>query len=62
MAKIVLDGKDFEYDDLSDEGKKQVDSLQFVNSELRKLEAQAAVLKTAQNAYSIALKNIVEKD
>ena len=62
MAKVVLDGKEYEFDELSDEAKGQVTSLQFVNQEIQRLEAQLAVYKTAQSAYSSALKNIVTEN
>ena len=62
MAKVVLDGKEYEFDELSDEAKAQVTSLQFVNQEIQRLEAQMAICKTAQSAYSGALKNIVDEN
>lgn len=40
---------------LSDEAKAQLASLQFVDSELQRLNAKAAVLQTARTAYSKAL-------
>ena len=42
-------------DQLSDEAKAQLASLQFVDSELQRLNAKAAVLQTARVAYSKAL-------
>ena len=57
MAKVTIDGKEFEVDDLSDKAKQQLASLQFVQNELNKINAQLAVYKTAQAAYSSALKN-----
>ena len=42
-------------DQLSDEAKAQLASLQFVDSELQRLNNQAAVLQTARVAYSKAL-------
>ena len=57
MANVTIDGKDYNLDDLSEKAKEQLASLQFVQNELQKLEAQKNVLRTASNAYSIALKN-----
>mgnify|MGYP001442603186 FL=1 len=59
MAKVILDGKEYEFDELTDEAKGQVNSLQFVNNEIQKLEAQIAVCKTAQSAYTAALQKLV---
>ena len=61
MASINIDGKDYNIDELSDEAKNQLSSLQFVQSELKRIEGQAAVYKTAYSAYSNALKNELEK-
>ena len=55
MLNIKIDGKDYNLEDLSDEAKAQLASLQFVDSELQRLNSQAAVLQTARIAYSKAL-------
>ena len=56
MAKVNIDGKDYEFDDLSDKAKAQLVSLQFVQGELKRLEAQIAVFKTAEVGYLRELK------
>ena len=56
MATITIDGKEYNVEDLSDSAKGQLSSLQFVQSENRKLEAQIAVNKTAASLYTNALK------
>ena len=61
MASINIDGKDYNIDDLSDEAKNQLASLQFVQGELKRIEGQTAVYRTAYAAYSSALKNELEK-
>lgn len=61
MAKITIDEKEYETDDMSDEAKTQLQSLQFVNSELQRLQAKGAVLQTASAAYTAALKAALEK-
>ena len=55
MSIIKIDDKDYELDNLSNEATAHLASLQFVDAELQRLNAQAAVLKTARNAYSKAL-------
>ena len=55
MPTITIDNRDYDLDTLSDEAKAQLQSLQFVDSELARLQAQAAVLQTARMAYSKAL-------
>ncbi len=57
MAKVNIDGKEYEYDDLTNDQKAQVVSLRFVQEELKRLSAQIAVYKTAERSYSLALKD-----
>ena len=52
---IKIDNQDYDLDTLSDEAKAQLQSLQFVDAELARLQAQTAVLQTARAAYSKAL-------
>lgn len=55
MAIIKIDNKEYEYDNLSDEAKVQLQNLQFVDNELGRLQAQSAVFQTARIAYAKAL-------
>ena len=57
MTTIKIDDKDYDLETLSDEAKNQIVSLQFVDAELQRLNAQAAVLQTARLAYANALKD-----
>ena len=55
MPIIKIDDKDYELDTLSDEAKAQLTSIQFVDAELQRVNAQTAVLQTARMAYAKAL-------
>lgn len=55
MPNIKIDNKEYDLDSLSDECKAQLVSIQFVEQELARLQAQAAVLQTARTAYVKAL-------
>ena len=57
MPTIKIDDKDYDIDDLSEEAKKQIVSLQYVDSELGKLILQMAAMQTAKIAYARALKS-----
>jgi len=59
MSLITIDEKEYDTDALSDEAKAQIVSLQFVDQELQRLSAQAAVLQTARIAYSKALSDLL---
>jgi len=61
MPNINIDGKEYSLDDMSDNAKNQLASLQFVQSEIRRLESQLAVNKTAASLYSNSLKNELDK-
>tara|TARA_B100000965_G_C19389578_1_gene668343 strand:- start:300 stop:485 length:186 start_codon:yes stop_codon:yes gene_type:complete len=61
MAKVNIDGKEYDTDDLSDKAKEQIASLQFVQAEMKRLESQLAISKTAASAYTMALKNELEQ-
>lgn len=52
---IFANGKAYSVKDLSQEARAQFASLQFAESEVKRLEAQVAVAKTAASAYRSAL-------
>jgi len=56
MPTIKIDEKEYELDSLSNQAKEQLASVQFVDAELQRIQAQAAVLQTARAAYVSALK------
>jgi hypothetical protein len=62
MATVTIDDKEYDLDSLSDEVKAQFQSLQFVDSELIRLQAQAATLQTARVAYANALNAALEEE
>ena len=61
MATITIDDKEYDVESLSDESKAQLVSLRYVDSELERLQAQAAALQTARIAYGRALKETLEE-
>ena len=62
MANINIDGKDYDVDSLNPETKGKVNSLLFVQNELNRLQAQIAVYKTAESAFTSSLKNDLSED
>ena len=62
MTKITIDEKDYDVEDLSDEAKAQVISLNFVDAELNQLQLKVAAMQTARNAYANALKSLLGED
>lgn len=61
MPKITVDGIDYNTEDLTDNGKAQLASLQFLEVQMKKLQSEIAVFQTAKAAYIAALKTELEK-
>tara|TARA_B110000879_G_scaffold194960_1_gene263239 strand:- start:336 stop:527 length:192 start_codon:yes stop_codon:yes gene_type:complete len=61
MAKITIDEKEYESDDMSEEAQAQLKSLQFVDVEINRNQMKAAALQTARNAYAQALQAALEE-
>ncbi len=60
MAMIKIDGKEFDFDAFSEDAKKQLQSLQFVDAEISRMNSQIAVFKTARIAYAKALNQSIQ--
>ena len=55
MAKVTIDDTKYETDDMTENARAQLVSLQFVNNEIERLGALTAAMQTAANAYSVEL-------
>lgn len=56
MPTVKIDNQDYELDQLSEEVKAQLGSIQFCDQELTRMKILTAALQTAKNAYLQALK------
>ena len=61
MPQITVDGIEYNTEDLSDNGKAQLASLQFLEVQLKKIKSEIAVYQTARTSYAKALKAELEK-
>lgn len=61
MPKITVDGIEYNSEDLSDNGKAQLASLQFLEVQMNKIKSEIAVYQTARNSYVAALTAELEK-
>jgi hypothetical protein len=61
MPKFTVDGIDFNTEDLSENGKAQLASLQFLEFQMRKIKDEIAVYNTAKTSYISGLKSELEK-
>ena len=57
---VTIDGIDYNTEDLTDNGKAQLASLQFLEVQMGKIKSEIAVYKTARGAYTSALKSELE--
>lgn len=62
MPIIKIDDKDYDTESLSEEAKAQLSSIQFVDQELQRLNAQAAILQTARKAYAKVLNDALASE
>jgi hypothetical protein len=56
MPKITIDNIDYNTEDLTENGRAQLSSLQFLEGQMQKIRQEIAVYQTAQAAYAKALK------
>jgi hypothetical protein len=61
MPKFTVDGIDYNTEDLSENGKAQLASLQFLEFQMRKIKDEIAVYNTAKASYIAGLKAELEK-
>ena len=61
MPKITVEGIEYNTEYLSENGKSQLASLQFLEVQMNKLKSETAVYQTARNSYVAALKAELEK-
>lgn len=56
MANITIDGKEYDFNTLSEEAKKQLASLRVVDAEIQRLQAQLGIAATARSVHAELLK------
>ncbi|MEM6305726.1 MAG: hypothetical protein AAF744_13490 [Pseudomonadota bacterium] len=62
MAKVTIDGKEYDSDALSEEARNNVLNIQYCEQKLAELKREQAIAQTARNAYAQALKAQLPKD
>jgi len=61
VPKIKLDDIEYNTEDLTDKGKANLASLQFLEVQMNKMRNEMAVYQTAQKTYVAALKAEIEQ-
>jgi hypothetical protein len=62
MPKITIDDIEYNTEDLTENGKAQLASLQFLEVQMSKLKSEIAVYQTARASYLAALKADIEAE
>ena len=62
MAKLTIDGKEYDTEELSEAAKAQVTNIQLVDQKLAQLQQELAIMQTARNAYTQALQAELPKE
>lgn len=56
MAKVSIDGVEYDTDTMSQECRQQLEMLVMTEQKIRQMQAEIAMLQTARQAYATALK------
>ena len=59
--KVTIDEKDYLIEDLSDDAKAQLSSLNIVDQKIVNLQQEIGIMQTARNAYANALATALPK-
>ncbi len=62
MAKVTVDGREYDSENMSDEAKQQLANVQICEQQIQKLQREIAIAKTARQAYVGALKEALPAD
>jgi len=62
MAKVTIDNVVYDTESLAAEALAQLQSIQFVDTELAQLNARVAAMNTARNAYANALQQLLPQE
>lgn len=52
MAKVTIDGTEYETDTMADDARRQLQNVAFCDRKLEELRNETAVTQTARNAYA----------
>ena len=61
-AKVTIDEKDYLIEDLSDDAKAQLGSLNVTDQKIANLQQEIGIMQTARNAYANALAAALPKN
>ncbi|WP_299794170.1 DUF6447 family protein [uncultured Marivita sp.] len=62
MAKLSIDGKEYDSASLSEEARNNMLNTKYCDDKIAELKRELAIIQTARNAYALALKGALPKD
>lgn len=62
MAKVTIDGKEYETDDMTEDARRQLQNVAICDRKLEELRNETAIIQTARNAYARQLSNALSSD
>lgn len=62
MAKVTINGKEYDTDELSKEAKDNLTNVQLCEQRVLELQRDIAITQTARNSFAQALKSHLPKD
>lgn len=62
MAKVTIDGKEYDSEKLSEDARNNILNVQFCEKRMKELQREIAMAQTARNTYAAALKGALPKD
>jgi hypothetical protein len=62
MPKFTVDNVEYNSEDLSENGKAQLASLQFLEMQMKKIKSEIAVYETARISYLAAFKSALNSE
>ena len=60
MPKFIVEGVEYNSEDLSDRGNANLNSLKYTVKKIKELESEIAIYETAKRAYLFAMKSEIE--
>lgn len=62
MAKVTIDGTEYETDNMSDDARRQLQNVVFCDRKMDELRNESSVIQTARNAYAKQLGDALKND
>jgi len=62
MAKVTIDGTEYETDEMSEDACRQLGNVATCDRKLEELRNETAMIQTARNTYARSLAELLSKD